>query len=220
TGLTFNRNNSKIDQELKVASLIWGAQLPEQWGQAVRPADFFDLKGDVEALLGLTHAAGEFRFVEGRHPALQPGMTARIERGGELAGWIGALHPRICQAIDIPGKVFLMELDFAILAGMRVPAVTEVSRFPAVRRDLALVVDEGVAASALLEILQRTGGESLLEVGFFDLYQGDSIGKGKKSLALSLTFQHPTRTLSDSDINPIIDSCIKTLHDEFKAELR
>src|SRR5690606_7266753 len=101
TGLSFNRNNSEIDQSLKVASLIWGAQLPEQWGQAVRPADFFDLKGDVEALLDLTHAADEFRFVEGRHPALQPGMTARIERGGELAGWIGALHPRICQAIDI-----------------------------------------------------------------------------------------------------------------------
>lgn len=220
TGLSFNRNNNDIEQSLKIASLVWGAQLPEQWGQAERPADFFDLKGDVEALLDLTHAADQFRFVEATHPALQPGMTARIERGGELAGWIGALHPRICQAIDIPGKVFLMELDFAILSGMRVPAVTEVSRFPAVRRDLALVVDEGVAASALLEVLQRTGGESLLEVGFFDLYQGDSIGKGKKSLALSLTFQHPTRTLSDSDINPIIDSCIKTLHDEFKAELR
>lgn len=228
TGLSFSNKNNTIEQKPKVACLIWGEHSPEQWSQDSRAADFFDLKGDLELLLGLTHCSDEFRFVAAEHPALQPGVTARIERRGgqggephwEELGWIGALHPRICQAIDITGKVFLAEVDFELLRQARIARVTDVSRFPTVGRDLALVLAEDVAAAAVLDCVRESCGESLLEVGIFDLYQGDTIEKGKKSLALGLTFQHPTRTLSDNDINPIIDSCIKTLHDKFKAELR
>src|SRR5690606_1805101 len=123
--------------------------LPEQWASAERPTDFFDLKGDVEALLGLTHAAGEFSFAPASHPALQPGQTARIERNGQPLGWIGALHPQLLQVLDIPGKAFLMELDFALLRQAALPVAVELSRFPSVRRDLAFVLDRDVPVSAL-----------------------------------------------------------------------
>jgi phenylalanyl-tRNA synthetase beta chain len=220
TGLVFSNINNKLDQKLKVASLVWGAATPEQWGQATRAVDFFDLKGDLEVLLGLAHDTAAWRFVAETHPALQPGQTARIYRDEQAVGWIGALHPTIAQAIDITGKVLLAELDYELISRAALTKVQEVSRFPAVRRDLALIIDEQVEAAAVLEELRQSAGPDLLEIGIFDLYQGHNIAAGKKSLALGLTFQHPSRTLADTDINPIIDNCINALQAKFKAELR
>jgi phenylalanyl-tRNA synthetase beta chain len=220
TGLVFNKINNKLEQKLKVGCLLWGAASDEQWGHVSRPADFFDLKGDLESLLGLTLALDQFSFVAAEHPALQPGLCASIQRDGKGLGWIGALHPAIAQAIDLNGKVFLAELDYKALSEARVTTVTAISRFPAVRRDLALVLPESIESTSVLECLQECCGEDLLDIGIFDLYQGHNIEKGKKSLALGLTFQHPSRTLADTDINPIIDSCIKVLQAKFNAELR
>ncbi|HWK53105.1 MAG TPA: phenylalanine--tRNA ligase subunit beta [Hyphomicrobiales bacterium] len=219
-GLSFVRNNKELEQKIKVGSLIWGAALPEQWASVERSVDFFDLKGDVEALLGLTHAAGEFRFEPATHPALQPGQTARIERNGQALGWIGALHPQLLQVLDIPGKAFLMELDFALLREAALPVAVELSRFPSVRRDLAFVLDRDVPVSALEQTLREVAGSELKDLILFDLFAGQNIEKGKKSLALGLTFQHASRTLMDLEINPIIDSCIKALQAKFNAELR
>ena len=220
TGLVFSNINNRLEQKLKVGCLIWGEASAEQWGLASRPADFFDLKGDVETLLGQVQAPGEWRFVADVHAALQPGQTARVYRGSQVAGWIGALHPSIAQAIDIPGKVLLAELDFDVVSPRHLTKVQDISRFPAVRRDLAITIGEEVAAGAVLEQLRESVGSDLVDIGIFDLYQGHNIAKGKKSLALGLTFQHPSRTLTDVDINPIIDSCIKVLEAKFKAELR
>lgn len=220
TGLVFSNINNKLEQKLKVGCLVWGDASAEQWGLASRPVDFFDLKGDLEVLLGLAHDAAAWRFEVDTHPALQPGQTARIYRGDQPAGWIGALHPSIAQAIDITGKVLLAELDYEVISSAALTKVQDVSRFPAVRRDLAVIIDEQVPAAELLELLKQSAGPDLLDIGIFDLYQGHNIAKGKKSLALGLTFQHPSRTLADSDINPIIDSCINALQAKFKAELR
>lgn len=220
TGLVFTNINNKLEQKLKVSSLVWGAATPEQWGQGARAADFFDLKGDVEVVLGLAHDTAAWRLVAETHPALQPGQTARIYRGEQPVGWIGALHPTIAQAIDITGKVLLAELDYELISAAALTKVQDVSRFPAVRRDLALIIDEHVESAAVLDQLRQSAGPDLLEIGIFDLYQGHNIAAGKKSLALGLTFQHPSRTLSDTDINPIIDNCINALQAKFKAELR
>ena len=220
SGLVFINKNSELRQNIKVGSILWGAPAAEQWGSAASAADFFDLKGDVEELLALTGARDEFEFVEDVHQALQPGQTARIDRMGQLVGWIGALHPLLQQALDIPGKVFLAELDFDLLRRARLPEARELSRFPQVRRDLAVVVAEDIAAQAVMDSLRKNAGESLIDVVLFDVYQGENIGRGKKSLALGLTFQHASRTLADEDINPIIDSCIKALEAKFNAELR
>jgi phenylalanyl-tRNA synthetase beta chain len=220
SGLVFSNINNKLEQKLKVGSLIWGSSVAEQWGQTGRAADFFDMKGDLEVLLGLSHDSASWRFVADTHPTLQPGQTARIYRGEQPAGWIGALHPSIAQSIDITGKVLLAELDYELVSGRAIAKVQDISRFPAVRRDLAIIIDEQVEAVAVLALLRESAGPELLDIGIFDLYQGHNIVKGKKSLALGLTFQHPSRTLADTDINPIIDNCINALQDKFKAELR
>ncbi|MDR0779375.1 MAG: phenylalanine--tRNA ligase subunit beta [Pseudomonadales bacterium] len=220
SGLSFINKNTKLEQKVKVSSLLWGAAMAEQWGSASRGVDFFDLKGDVEAILALTHASESFRFEAAEHPALQPGQSARVLRGEDHLGWIGALHPRLLQALDITGKVFLMELDFTLLRASAIAVATELSRFPSVRRDLAFVLDAKTPVSAVEAQLRKIAGTELKELVLFDLYQGQNIEKDKKSLALGLTFQHASRTLTDLEINPIIDNCIKALQAEFNAELR
>jgi phenylalanyl-tRNA synthetase beta chain len=220
SGLSFSFNNNKLEQKLKVACLLWGAVRPEQWAAASESVDFFDIKGDLESLLGGKQLNGTLSFTAGSHPALHPGQTAELWFGSERAGCIGALHPVLQQVLDIPGKVFLAEIDFAVARQQIIPTVSELSRFPTVRRDLALVVEETIPAEAVLSELKTIAGAELQDIVIFDLYQGQHIEKGKKSLALGLTFQHASRTLADSDINPIIDNCIKALQAKFNAELR
>ena len=220
SGLSFVNKNNEIEQKIKVSCILWGAGAEEQWATSSQTVDFFDIKGDIEELLALTNVRTEFEFNEAVHKALQPGQTARIERKGQVVGWVGALHPLLQQSLDIPGKVYLAELDFALLRMAAIPIVSELSRFPQVRRDLAVVVAQEVSAQAVLDILTQTAGDSLQSLVLFDVYQGENIGNGKKSLALGLTFQHASRTLADDDINPIIDSCIKALEAKFNAELR
>lgn len=219
-GLTFILKNSIIEQNIKVGSIAWGARDEEQWAASDRAIDFFDMKGDVQALLGLSLQAEMFEFQPAVHKALQPGQTARILLAGNPVGWIGALHPGIQQGLDIPGKVFLSEIDFSAFQSARIPVVTELSRFPSVRRDLALVVGQAISAAEVLSELRTAAGPDLIELTLFDVYQGQNIENGKKSLALGLTFQHASRTLADDEINPIINSCIKALEAKFNAELR
>jgi phenylalanyl-tRNA synthetase beta chain len=220
TGLSFLNKNNKLNQKLKVGCLIWGARAQEQWAQPSKDVDFFDIKGDVESILGLTLDLDSFHFNADIHQALQPGQAARIMRNGETTGWLGALHPAILQVLDIPGKVYLAELDFDNLRQARIPVVRDLSRYPRVRRDIAVVVPQNIIADDVLSELQRVAGPDLQDLTLFDVYQGQNIEIGKKSLALGLTFQHASRTLADADINPIIDSCIKALEAKFNAELR
>ena len=217
TGLTFINKNNELEQKAKVACLLWGAAMPEQWAERERSLDFYDIKGDIEMLTGTSQMVS---YVADTHPALHGGQSARLELCGKTLGWIGALHPRLQQELDIPGKIYLAELNLDMLCKRQVPVNAELSRFPTVRRDLALVLPQSVRADEVLAVLGESAGELLLELSVFDQYQGDNIEKGKKSLALGLTFQHASRTLSDSDINPIIDSCIKALEAKFNAELR
>lgn len=220
SGLVFNITNNKLEQTLKVACLVWGKQQPEQWASPGREFDFFDIKGDAELLLGLSHASGQFSFEASLHPALQPGQTAQIMRAGAAVGWVGAVHPQLLQALDITGKVFVLELTYNAVRDAQVTTVRELSRFPAVRRDLAVVLDRDVSAAAVHRALKDAAGDTLQDLQLFDLYEGTNLGAGKKSLALGLTFQHASRTLADSEIAPIIDSCIKALEAKFNAELR
>ena len=220
SGLVFNNINNKLEQIPKVASIIWGDQLPEQWGTQNQAVDFFDIKGDVEALLSLTLAKADFSFKTAEHPALQSGQTAQVLRGDHSIGWIGALSPAIQQHIDITGKIYLMELDLNAVMPAELQVYSELSRFPSIRRDLAMVVDAAQETSAIEALIRQQAGELLQDLVIFDVYQGQNIEITKKSLALGLTFQHPSRTLTDEDINPIIDSCINVLEAQFNAELR
>lgn len=220
TGLRFTQGPEGLRQEPGIAGLISGSVYPEQWGEPERPVDFYDLKGDVEALLEATGRADEFRFVAARHPALHPGQTARIERAGNLVGWLGTLHPEIERELDLMGPVLLFELDLAAVQEGAVPQFRELSVFPSVRRDIAVVLGEQVPTQAVCDCVRATAGERLQSLELFDVYRGKGIDSGRKSLALGLILQDSSRTLTDSDVEAVIERVVAELKQKFGATLR
>lgn len=220
TGLRFQGALQGLKQEVMLAGLITGNRLPEGWANARDPLDFYDLKADVEAVLGLSGCLDAFQFIPGQHPALHPGQTARIERQGELAGFAGALHPETAKALGISQSVYLFELSLAVIQPGRLPQSEELSRFPEVRRDLALVVDQALPAEQLLHRIREVAGEHLRGLRLFDVYQGKGVVEGRKSLAIGLTWQHPSRTLNDDEVATSLHSVLAALEESFGATLR
>jgi phenylalanyl-tRNA synthetase beta chain len=209
-----------LRQEPYIGGVAAGNALPEQWGAPVRPVDFFDLKTDVEALLALSGEPEAFVFVAAAHPALHPGQSARIERAGQLVGWLGALHPRVARELDVEGDAFVFELRLEGVQTARIPAFRELSKFPASRRDLAIVVDEAVTAQAIQDCIRRHGGERLREAWLFDVYRGKGIAEGQKSLAFGLILQAFSHNLTDSVVEETVSGIIAGLAEQFGATLR
>jgi len=219
-GLNFIPSADGLRQESYLAGVAAGSALPEQWGAPTRPLDFFDLKTDVEALLALSGEPEAFVFVAAAHPALHPGQSARIERAGKWVGWLGALHPRVARELDVEGDAFAFELRLNGIQTARIPAFRELSRFPASRRDLAIVVDEAVTAQAIQDCIHRHGGERLREAWLFDVYRGKGIAEGKKSLAFGLILQDFSHNLTDSVVEETVSGIIAGLAEQFGATLR
>jgi phenylalanyl-tRNA synthetase beta chain len=219
-GLNFILEGDALRQEPCIGGVVAGAALPEQWGVPARPADFFDLKADVEALLVLTGEPEAFAFVAAAHPALHPGQSARIDRAGEPVGWLGTLHPRVARELDVEGDAFVFELRLAGVQAARLPAFRELSRFPASRRDLAVVVDESVTAQAVQTVIRQRGGDLLREVWLFDVYRGKGMAEGKKSLAFGLNLQDFSRNLTDHVVEEAVSGIIAGLAEQFGATLR
>lgn len=207
-------------QDQVLAGLVVGLSAPEQWGMKVRPVDFYGIKGDVEAVLALTGDPEGFRFVPAAHPALHPGQTARIERDGRDLGLIGMLHPSLAAELDIVGDAFLFEVALAGLASGRLPAFAPLSKFPAIRRDLAILVDARVPFEQVQTCVRNAGGELLRELVLFDVYQGENIDSGLKSLALGLILQASSQTLTDKEIEQTISEVLTKLASELGARLR
>jgi phenylalanyl-tRNA synthetase beta chain len=209
-----------LEEVPAVAGIAAGPAHPEQWGTAKTPVDFFDVKADVEALLRATGAAGEFRFEPATHAALHPGQTARILRGDLHVGWLGRVHPEVERQLDLTysAVVFELEIEGALRAG--IPHFAEVSRFPAVRRDLAVVVDESVAAQRLLDCVRAAAGDALRETIVFDIYRGAGIETGRKSVAIGLNLQDVSRTLTDDETDAIVARVVADLERECSATIR
>ena len=220
SGLRFVGQLKGLQQEAMLAGVISGSRLPEGWANGRESVDFYDLKADVEALLGYAGAAAAFSFVPGEHPALHPGQTARIEREGRLVGFMGALHPELAKTLGLDQLVFLFELVLAEVAAGRMPAFSELSRFPEVRRDLALLVDREQPAEAVLATIREAAGEWLTDLKLFDVYHGKGIDPHRKSLAVGLTWQHPSRTLNDDEVSTTTQNIITSLEERFNATLR
>lgn len=220
SGLRFVGQLEGLQQEAMLAGVISGSRLPEGWANGRESVDFYDLKADVEALLGYAGAAAAFSFVPGEHPALHPGQTARIEREGRLVGFMGALHPELAKTLGLDQPVFLFELVLAEVATGRMPAFSELSRFPEVRRDLALLVDREQPAEAVLATIREAAGEWLTDLKLFDVYHGKGIDPHRKSLAVGLTWQHPSRTLNDDEVSTTTQNIITSLEERFNATLR
>ena len=220
SGLRFVGQLDGLKQEPMLAGVVCGSRLPEGWAQGRDPVDFFDVKADVEAVLGFAGALDAFAFVPGSHPALHPGQTARIEREGRLVGFVGAIHPELSKTLGLDRPVFVFELVLAEVAAGKMPKFSELSRFPEVRRDLALVADRDVAASAVLEVIRENAGEWLTDLRLFDVYQGKGIDPHRKSLAVGLTWQHPSRTLNDDEVNATTQNILTSLEQRLNATLR
>lgn len=220
SGLRFVGQLEGLKQEPMLAGVICGSRLPEGWAQSRDAVDFFDIKADVEAVLGFTGALDEFTFAPGQHPALHPGQTARIERDGREVGYLGALHPELVKSLGLDRPVFVFELVLGEVSIGRLPKFRELSRFPEVRRDLALVADLAVPASAVLDVIRENAGEWLTDLRLFDVYQGKGIDPHRKSLAVGLTWQHPSRTLNDDEVNATTHAILTSLEERLNATLR
>jgi phenylalanyl-tRNA synthetase beta chain len=199
TGLRFTLQTNEIKQENTLAGLVSGPEFPLQWGLPDRPVDFADLRGDIEALLRPAGAVGRLKTEAKPHPALHPGQSARLMLDGQELGWMGALHPGVLKALDLPQGALAFEIRLGALLESKIPAFEPISRFPAVRRDLAVVVSEEVSAAELLAAAREAAGNLLQEARIFDIYRGPGIDSGRKSVALGLILQDSSRTLTDED---------------------
>jgi phenylalanyl-tRNA synthetase beta chain len=219
-GPQFAAAEQGVAETTVVAGIALGTRGPEHWDGAGPEVDYFDVKGDVEAVLRLTGAAAEFRFEPATHPALSPGRTAKILRGDRTVGWLGVLHPELAKRIDKKRGAVVFTLQLEGLTPAVMPAFKRYSRFPSIRRDLAIVVGEDVSAEALTKVVRRAAGEILQHVVVFDVYRGEGVDSRRKSIGLGLILQDASRTLTDEDADQKTRSVIRQLEQEFGATIR
>jgi phenylalanyl-tRNA synthetase beta chain len=219
-GRKFRLDGSALTEIPVLAGLAAGPALAEQWGVPANEVDFFDVRADLEALFRATGAAGAFGFVPDQHPALHPGQTARILRDGKPVGWLGRLHPEVARRLELTysALVFEIETESGLEAG--VPSFAGISRFPAVRRDLAVLVGEAVPVQALLDTVRASVGALLTGLVVFDIYRGTGIADGFKSVAIGLNLQDISRTLTDDEIDAVVAQVVKDLEREHSATIR
>lgn len=220
SGQRFIPSADGLQQEVMLSGIAAGSRLPEGWANAADKIDFFDVKADVEAILAQSGAGTVFRFAPVEHPALHPGQSARILNGDEEVGLMGALHPQLVADLDLNGPVFVFELAVAKICQGELPRFAELSRYPEVRRDIALVVDREVLAQDLLSAIRDAAGEHLKNLRLFDVYEGKGIDPHRKSMAIGLTLQDSSRTLTDDEVNAVMDRVLQSLEQGFNATLR
>ena len=218
TGLRFVREGEHIDQQPMLAGVVVGPEHPENWANGRRTADFFDVKGDLEGLFQLLGI--EVQFVGSQRPALHPGQTAELMRDGERVGWLGTLHPQVQKNLELNGTILMFELFLNLIVTGYVPNFKEISKFPEVRRDLAIIIGSDVAFADVERVTRKHAGERLTALRAFDVYEGESLGEGNRSLALSLFWQHPERTLNDDEVHSLFNGVIDALKEELGATLR
>ncbi len=220
TGRRFTGTGDELREVMVVAGVAAGAALPEQWGEPARDVDFFDAKADVEALLRMSGDPQSFDFEPAVHPALHPGQSARVLRDGVPVGWIGRVHPRVAKSLDLTYSALVFELDLERALAAKLPVHREISRFPAVRRDLAFIVDESVSMRAIEACIRGAAGDLLTDLVVFDLYRGAGIEPGRKSVATGLILQDVSRTLAEQDIEAVVARIASDLGRECNATLR
>ncbi|MDR1163629.1 MAG: phenylalanine--tRNA ligase subunit beta [Candidatus Accumulibacter sp.] len=209
-----------FSQPWKLGALAYGAALPEQWSAASRNVDFFDAKGDLEALLAPNAEILGARFEKTAHPALHPGRSAALSIGGKCVGVVGELHPRWVQHYDLPLAPVVFEVDLDVLKFARMPAYAEVSKQPLAIRDLAVVVDQKIALRDILEGIKTDSPATVRDVELFDVYTGAGVEPGKKSLAFRIVMQDTQRTLLDTEVDAAVQRMLAYLQNTFAAQLR
>ena len=222
SGLKFVMQDTELQQKMMIAGAVTGEAWPAQWSVESRKLDFYDIKAHVEALLTLGGKIEDIEFRLKEHPALHPGQTAAIyhRQSGNLLGYIGALHPEVERALGLNQRVFVFELALDYVQEGQIPVFSPLSRFPAIRRDIAVIVDETIESQKVHDCILRAASSKLQNVELFDVYVGEGIDSGRKSLALGLTLQDLSRTLTDSEVDSEIHNVVSALGAELGATLR
>ncbi len=218
TGVCFHSHAGKLEQQEYLAAVASGQCLPEQWGVASTPLDFFTIKSDLEALLSLT-AKTDIQFMPGTHPALHPGQSSDLHQAGKIIGYFGALHPKIITELDLIGPIYCFELKTSAISERCLPQFKAYSKFPMVRRDISFWVDQKYPAQTILQAVNHESGECLHRSFLFDVYFAEQEPQ-KRSLALALCWQHPTRTLVDAEVDELMQKVIHYLKQSFAIQLR
>ncbi|MDX7936365.1 phenylalanine--tRNA ligase subunit beta [Acinetobacter baumannii] len=220
-GLRFDYQKANSIQDLKqiptLALVAVGSREPESWHAKPQPMDFFDFKGEVEEILGAGRVKVE--YVRSERPWLHPGQSAEILVDGQSIGYLGRLHPSLENELDL-SITWVAELDQAAVLQSYVSNFTELSRFPSVRRDIALLISDNINVRDIQQLIEKTGGELLDSTWLFDVYTGQGVEEGKRSLAFALLWQHPSRTLEDAEIKSGMDNIIQVLENTYQATLR
>ena len=219
-GTCFINQDNKLLQETRLAGLISGLTHPEQWGMPARKADFYDLKGDIENMFEFLQVSGKIEFKPETNPGLHPQQSAGIYQDDKKIGVIGALHPSISEALDISDKVYLYEIALFKLKTDKVHRFQDISKFPEIRRDIAILLNEAIPVREIQDTIKAIAGDWLKDVFIFDVYQGKGISPGLKSIALGLVLQHLSRTLVDDEVTALMERVITTLKGQLGAELR
>ena len=220
-GLRFDYQDAKDIHDLKqiptLALIAVGSLVPESWHAKPQAMDFFDFKGEIEEIL----AAGRINveYARSERAWLHPGQSAEILLDGKSIGYLGRLHPSLENALDL-GITWVAELDQQAVLQSYVSNFTELSRFPSVRRDIALLISDKIEVRDIQRLIKQTGGELLDSTWLFDVYTGQGVEQGKRSLAFALLWQHPTRTLEDAEIKSGMDNIIQVLENTYQATLR
>lgn len=209
-----------IRQDDMLSGVISGNRNEEHWDLARQAVDYYDLKGDLEAILELTGKLEQIQFKAEENPALHPGQSAAIYLCGERIGFIGVVHPELERKLDLNGRTVVFELLWNKVADRVLPDAREISRFPANRRDIAVLVAENVAADDILAECKKVGANQVVGVNLFDVYRGKGVAEGYKSLAISLTLQDTARTLEEEEIAATVAKCVEALKQRFQASLR
>lgn len=220
TGLMFSLESNEIQQTAVIGGLIAGEANSLGWANDNRKVDFFDLKGDVENLLAMSHLHGRVYFSATQSPEFHPGQCAAIMYGDRRIGIMGQLHPQWQKPFGVNGAVFMFQLFLDSLLTLQVPKVTGVSKFPEVQRDLAFVIKREVAVQTLVEHVKQVESTLLKDIQVFDVYQGQGVADSDKSVALSLKIQHQDRTLQDEEVEQLTQKIIEHVKSTLAAELR
>jgi phenylalanyl-tRNA synthetase beta chain len=218
-GRSFRGTNDNVEQHRQIAGVVCGSRYAEQWAEKQRPVDFFDIKADVEALLDLG-SEENIRFVSEQHPALHPGQSARIYQGDIAIGWIGAIHPRLNKPLELSANAYVFELTLSAVLKAKVPSFESLSKFPAIRRDLALLVNATVTAGEIEHCLNGVRSDILKSIQLFDVYSGAGVEDDKKSIAIAFQLQHSERTLTDEEVDAVIETVTETLNQQVGATIR
>ncbi|HEU4709100.1 MAG TPA: phenylalanine--tRNA ligase subunit beta [Methylophilaceae bacterium] len=214
-GAAYFRDGQTYREITRISGLAYGASAPEQWAQAARDVDFYDVKAEVDTL-----TSGRADYVPAQHPALHPGQTARVMLAGKAIGWLGKLHPKWQQHYDLPRGAILFELDAEPLLSHALPQYQELPKFPPVRRDLAVIVDEKVPVQAILDTVRNAKIPTLHGIALFDVYKGKGIAENKKSLAFLVLMQDTQKTLTDAEADEVMAKVLALMVQEHRAELR